>query len=104
MSSNVVAIRPNKDSHKHREIESASQKDVRKLAAALVLVLNIAPGKALVMSLGRGHEASNFEAVESWVKAMLAHEQLPPGKIALQTLLPAMEAQLHTISEAGSQL
>jgi hypothetical protein len=104
MTSNVIAIRPNKKNREHSEIQAANRHEVRKLAAALVLALNVAPGKALVMSLGEGHEATNFEAVESWVAEALVREQLPPGQVALGTLLPALEARLHTISEAAPQL
>lgn len=104
MNSNIVAIRPNNDSLKQGEPKIFTRNDVKKLASALVIALNIVPGKTLILSLGQGHEASNVEAVESWVKATLAREQLSPGRFALQTLLPALEARLHTISERLPQL
>ena len=104
MSSKVVAISPNNDGLRHQPSTSPTRQDVRKLSSALVISLNIAPGKALVLSLGHGQEASNYEAVESWVWAMLAREQLPAGRQALQILLPALESRLHTIAEKLPQL
>lgn len=104
MHSNIFPIRPNHAHFEQREPNMLTREDVRKLAAALVMALNIAPGKALILSLGQGHEASNFEAVESWVRAALSHEQLQPGRFALQILLPALESRLHTISETLPQL
>ena|SRR5690554_2517631 len=104
MHSNIFPIRPNHAHLEQPEPHMLKREDVRKLTAALVIALNIAPGKALILSLGQGHEASNFEAVESWVRAALAREQLRPGRFALQSLLPALESRLHTISETLPQL
>jgi|GEM_PF-6905405 len=104
MSSKVVTIRPNQDSPDcHKQLLPTAQ-DTRKLASALVTALNIRPGTALILPLGNGSEASNFEAIESWVHAALIREQLPPGRLALQTLLPALESRLHTIAETLTQL
>ncbi len=99
MSSNIFPIRPNDNRPNHQPIETPNRKDVRKLTSALVIALNIAPGKALILSLGHGNETSNFEAIESWVQAALVREQLPAGRPALQILLPALEARLHAITE-----
>tara|TARA_R110001583_G_scaffold149382_5_gene301493 strand:- start:427 stop:741 length:315 start_codon:yes stop_codon:yes gene_type:complete len=104
MHSNIFPIRPNHTHLEQTEPRMLKREEVRKLAAALVIALNIAPGKALILSLGQGHEASNFEAVESWVRTALAREQLQPGRFALQTLLPALDSRLHTISETLPQL
>ncbi len=99
MTSNIFPIRPNDNRTNHQPIETPNRKDVRKLASTLFIALNVAPGKALILSLGHGNEKSNFEAIESWVEERLVCEQLPAGKPALQILLPALEAQLHAITE-----
>lgn len=99
MSSNVIPIRPNHEAENDVAYNTPAAQDVRRLARALFISLNIAPGDSLVCLLGSGAEASNFEAVVSWVKDTLVREQLPPGRLALQVLLPALEARLHTITE-----
>lgn len=104
MSTNIVPIRPYADLSKPRASGVSTRQEVRKLASALVIALNIAPGTALVLALGNGSEDSNFEAIETWVRVTLAREQLPPGRLALQVLLPALEARLHTIAERMPQL
>lgn len=99
MTSNVIPIRPNQYLPTGPEYEEPTLQEVRKLARALVIALNIAPGESLVLTLGKGSEASNFEAVVTWVQEFLVREGLPAQRAALSTLLPALEARLHTITE-----
>lgn len=100
MTSNVIPIRPNQHLPTGPECDEPTPQEVRRLARALVVALNIAPGESLVLTLGNGDEASNFEAVASWVRESLVREGLPARRAALTTLLPELEARLHTITEA----
>ena len=83
MTSNVIPIRPNQHLPTGPECDEPTPQEVRRLARALVVALNIAPGESLVLTLGNGDEASNFEAVASWVRESLVREGLPARRAAL---------------------
>ncbi|MBN8241257.1 hypothetical protein JF541_19045 [Marinobacter hydrocarbonoclasticus] len=99
MSSNVIPIRPNQIVKNDVVHNTPAAQDVRKLARALFISLNIAPGDSLVCLLGSGDETSNFEAVVSWVKDTLIREKLTPDRLALQVLLPALEKRLFCVTD-----
>ena len=73
------------------------ERQIRNLAAALFLSLQIQDGNSLVMWLGHGQEKSNRHAVTTWVRAKLAQEGLPPTREALSTLLSLLEKELNSL-------
>ena len=50
---------------------NVSHRTCRRLASAIQVALRIPDGDSLVFLIGRGHEASNLDALETWVKETL---------------------------------
>lgn len=67
---------------------------IRKLSAALSLALQIQSGRHLIYCLGSGKEASNQEALESWVRSQLFEHGLNPTRQALAFLMVELEKSL----------
>ncbi|MYL24943.1 hypothetical protein [Vreelandella massiliensis] len=77
-----------------------THRNVRKLAESLGVALNIsATGSQLVMALGSGHERTNYEALQTWVRQTLNEKDLLPTREALPTLIKALEAQLIQLQQ-----
>lgn len=75
-------------------ITQSARRNVRKLASAVGLALNVQPGRGLVMVLGTGNERNNQEALETWVAQALIDRDLLPTREAIPMLLRELESTL----------
>ncbi|SDM97470.1 hypothetical protein [Vreelandella arcis] len=66
----------------------------RRLAESLAAATNLAKGDALVMWLGTGHEATNLEALATWVSNTLKQLNLDANRQAIPHLLAELERTL----------
>ncbi|HIQ53229.1 MAG TPA: hypothetical protein EYH51_08215 [Pseudomonas pachastrellae] len=66
----------------------------RRLARAIQFALRIPEGDALVFLIGRGHEASNLDALETWVSETLPQLEEECGKAVLPYLLDRLESTM----------
>ncbi len=83
-------------------ITQTARRNVRKLAGAVGLALNVQPGKALVMVLGTGSERNNQEALEHWVMQTLIERDLLPTREAIPLLIEVLEDTLTRWQEEGA--
>ncbi|WP_425221463.1 hypothetical protein [Pseudomonas sp.] len=67
----------------------------RRLARAIQVALRIPEGDALVFLIGRGHEASNLDALETWVTETLPQLEEECGKAVLPYLLDRLESTMN---------
>lgn len=67
---------------------------VANLASALNVAFQIKPGRDLVMAIGAGHETSNIEALETWVRTSLERHGLTATRQGLSILICELEKQL----------
>ncbi len=67
---------------------------IRKLSESLSFALQIQSGRRLIYCLGTGGEASNHEALESWVRSQLFEHGLTPTRQALAFLMIELEKSL----------
>lgn len=70
---------------------NVSHRTCRRLASAIQVALCIPDGDALVFLIGRGHEASNLDALETWVKETLPQLEEEGGQAVLPYLLNQLE-------------
>jgi len=82
-------------------ITQSARRNVRKLASAVGLALNIRPGCSLVMLIGTGSERNNQEALESWVAQTLIDRDLLPTREVIPMLIDALEKTLTRWEEGG---
>ena len=75
-------------------ITQSARRNVRKLASAVGLALNVQPGRSLVMVLGTGNERNNQEALETWVAQALINHDLLPTREVIPMLLRELESTL----------
>ncbi|WOD11546.1 hypothetical protein RPW65_01295 [Pseudomonas sp. NyZ704] len=74
---------------------NVSHRTCRRLASAIQVALRIPDGDALVFLIGRGHEASNLDALETWVKETLPQLEEECGKAVLPYLLVHLESTME---------
>ncbi|MYL23459.1 hypothetical protein GLV89_06615 [Halomonas alkaliantarctica] len=72
----------------------AQRRVERRLAESLAVATHLANGSALVMWLGDGHEANNFEALVTWVGSTLKQLKLDADRYAIPLLLAELERTL----------
>ena len=70
---------------------NVSHRTCRRLASAIQVALRIPEGDALVFLIGRGHEASNLDALETWVIETLPQLEEECGQAVLPYLLHQLE-------------
>ena len=78
---------------------NVSHRTCRRLASAIQVALRIPDGDSLVFLIGRGHEASNLDALETWVKETLPQLEEECGQAVLPYLLHQLE---NTMKRWGS--
>ena len=73
---------------------------VNNLARGLCVVMNIMPeDRQLIPILGLGSEASNGQAVETWILSQLGEHRLSLGPEVFDLLVGLMEQKAMTLSE-----
>lgn len=70
---------------------NVSHRTCRRLASAIQVALRIPDGDALVFLIGRGHEASNLDALETWVIETLPQLEEECGQAVLPYLMHRLE-------------
>lgn len=77
-----------------------TQRQVQKLADALIYALGIANGKELVLWLTNLPARNNHEAVMLWVKEWLRLNRQSPSSAELGDLLNALKLKLMAITDS----
>ncbi|WP_150304335.1 hypothetical protein [Pseudomonas saliphila] len=74
---------------------NVSHRTCRRLASAIQVALRIPDGDALVFLIGRGHETSNLDALETWVKEALPQLEEECDKAVLPYLLVHLKSTME---------
>lgn len=92
MKPNLAVV--NDRSRKGSSLRPHDPRAVANLASALNAAFQIKPGRELVLALGSGHEESNIEALETWVRESLERYGIAPTRQGLAILISELERKL----------
>lgn len=82
---------------KNETFPAPDDRSINKLAEALTLALQIQSGCQLIYWLGNGEEASNLEALQTWVRSQLLKHGLHPTRQTLVFLIVELEKSLNRL-------